>query len=163
MPASWMTEYPTIDFDDAVFPMLFSSEGAVQLLWEVATPCPNVDPATQQPVWDCPQCAGSGVLFAPAVSIFGLFRSQSRWLSFRAEGEFDHGEATLTTPLDVCIGYTDRRVRDRLTVVSDVGDLVRGRVFYPSSPSTPFNFNNVQRAWRVQVQSATQADRLVPQ
>ena len=51
-----------MDIDDSIFPDLFSSEGATALLWEVGTPCPNVDPSTKQPVWDCPLCSGSGVI-----------------------------------------------------------------------------------------------------
>jgi hypothetical protein len=56
----------------------------------------------------------------------------------------------------------DRRVRDRFTIVQE-GDTTAGRVFYPATPPTPFLFDGVQQAWRVQLQAADQADRVVPQ
>jgi hypothetical protein len=101
------------------------------------------------------------VIFAPPTTIQGLFRSQDRWLSFRREGELEHGEAQLTTPLGVRPGYIDRRVRDRFVTLEAVGDFTEGRVFYPAAQAKPFIFNNVQRAWRVSLQAASEADRLV--
>jgi len=63
-------------------------------------------------------------------------------------------------------------VRDRFTTVVAVGDseqplpdglpaTFKGRVFYPAAPAVPFIFNNVQRAWRVQLQSDNLADQPV--
>lgn len=150
------------DLDDGVFAALFTEEGASQLSWEQASRCSCYSSDTKQPAWGCPLCGGSGVIYAAAQTITGLFRSQSRWLSFRREGELDHGEAQLTTPLSVKPGYVDRRVRDRFTVISDSGDASEARVFYPAAPAVPFNFNNVQRAWRVQLQSADRSQQLVP-
>lgn len=153
------------DFDDDIFAEVFDDEGAVALSWEVASACDCITPDTKQPVWGCPHCSGTGVQYATPVVITGLFRSQSRWLSFRREGELDHGEAQLTTPLTVKPGYTDRRVRDRFTAVPPVTDgevtlpvptlpaEFSDRVFYPAAPAVPFIFANVQRAWRVQLQS----------
>ena len=151
------------DLDDAIFTSIFAGEGAVGLSWEVASRCPCYSTDTKQPQWDCPQCTGYGVIFAAKQTVYGLFRSQSRWLSFRSEGELDHGEASLTTAMTAKPGYTDRRVRDRYTTLSVADDVAPGRVFYPAAPAVPFIFNNAQRAWRVQLQSATQQDRVVPQ
>lgn len=151
----------TADLDTAIFEGVFTAEGAVGLSWEVASRCPCYTDDSKQPEWGCPKCSGIGVIFTPPVTIQGLFRSQDRWLSFRRQGELDHGEAQLTTPLDVRPGYTDRRVRDRLTTLQAVGDAAEGRVFYPSAPAKPFIFANVQRAWRVSLQAASENDRLV--
>ncbi len=152
---------PSIDLDTAIFEELFSWEGAVALSWEVASPCPNESKDSKQPQWGCPECGGTGVIYAAPVTIYGLFRSQDRWLSFRREGELEHGEAQLSTPLSVRPGYVDRRVRDRLTTLQAIGDAAEGRVFYPAAPAKPFIFNNVQRAWRVSLQAASENDRLV--
>lgn len=150
------------DVDTGIFEELFSTwEGAVELTWEAATRCTCETPDSKQPLWGCPQCKGTGVIYAAPTRIKGLFRSQDRWLSFRREGELDHGEVQLTTPLSVKPGYVDRRVRDRFTTVAAVGDLAEGRVFLPSAPSSPFIFANVQRAWRVTVQALDEDQRLV--
>lgn len=144
------------DLDDALFAeILTSDEGAVPLQWEVASRCSCTTSDTHQPVWGCPKCGGGGVLYAPGSTITGLFRGQSRWLSFRREGELDHGEAQLTTSLAIKPGYTNRRVRDRFTCLPATGDPATERVFYPAAPAVPFIFAGVQRAWRVQLQSAS--------
>jgi hypothetical protein len=153
---------PTVvDLDSAIMEGIFSWEGAVALGWEIASRCSCYSEDSKQPEWGHESCKGTGILHAPPVTTYGLFRSQDRWLSFRREGELDHGEASLTTPLDVRPGYVDRRVRDRFTVLEAVGDPGEGRVFYPAAEAKPFIFNNVQRAWRVSVQAASEADRLV--
>lgn len=162
-----------MDLDDAILAdVLGFEEGAVTLQWEQASRCGCSTDDTHQPAWGCPHCGGSGVKYADAQAITGLFRSQSRWLSFRREGEIDHGEAALTTPLNVRPGYTDRRVRDRFTVPEVVTDGERqlpvnnlplefvGRVFYPAAPAVPFIFDGAQRAWRVQLQSADSGQQL---
>ena len=163
----------TVDLDDGIFQQILdSSEGAVQLSWEQASRCDCTTSDTKQPVWGCPDCGGSGVIYTAAQTITGLFRSQSRWLSFRREGEIDHGEASLTTPLNVRPGYTDRRVRDRFTTIPAVSDgevilpaglpvELQDRVFYPAAEAVPFIFNGAQRAWRVQLQSASLDQQLV--
>lgn len=148
--------------DDAIFADLFQSEGAITMTWEVASRCTCWSADSRQPLWDCPLCSGYGVQFTQPVTITGLFRSQSRWISPRREGEIDHAEAQLTTPLSVKPNYTDRRVRDRF-IVTQEGDTNKGRVFYPATPPTPFLFDGVQYAWRVQLQGADQDDRVVPQ
>jgi hypothetical protein len=149
------------DLDDAIIAeILGDEEGAVTLQWEVASRCSCITADTKQPRWECPLCAGSGVAYANPQSITGLFRSQSRWLSFRREGEFDHGEASLTTALSIRPGYTDRRVRDRFTTTAVSPDVAEGRVFYPAAPAVPFIFAGAQRAWRVQLQSAELAQQL---
>lgn len=153
------------DLDDDILASIFTlgeGQGAVQLTWEVASRCVCYSADSRQPNWGCPTCSGSGVAYAAPQTVAGLFRSQSRWLSFRREGELDHGEAQLTTPLSVKPGYSDRRVRDRLTVPVATGDSTDGRVFYPAAPAVPFLFNNVQRAWRVQLQSAETTQQLNP-
>lgn len=149
------------DVDDALFEELFTWEGAVGLAWEQASRCSCWTDDSKQPTWGHPPCKGTGILHTPPQTIQGLFRSQDRWQSFRREGELEHGEAQLTTPLSVRIGYVDRRVRDRLVALEAVGDAAKGRVFYPAAPAKPFIFNNVQRAWRVSLQAASEDDRLV--
>jgi len=149
------------DLDAAVFEDIFTGEGASQLAWETATPCGCYSVDTDQPEWGCAKCAGTGVLYAAAQTISGLFRTQTRYLSFRREGELAHGDAQLTTPLDVKPGYLNRRVRDRLTVLSATGDASEGRVFFPATQAVPFLFNNVQRAWRVALDAADESQRLV--
>lgn len=147
--------------DAAIIAGIFQEDGATELAWERATRCDCYTDDTHQPRWGCPTCGGTGVNYAAPVTIRALFRGQSRWLSFRREGEFDRGEAELTTPLDAQPGYTDRRVRDRYTVLVDAADAAPGRVFYPAAQPVPFNFGNQQHAWRVQLQSAEQSERLV--
>lgn len=150
------------DVDTAIFEELFENwEGAVALTWEVASRCTCYTQDSKQPTWGHEPCNGTGVIYTPPVTVQGLFRSQDRWLSFRREGELDHGEAQLTLPLDVKPGYIDRRVRDRFTTLEAVGDAAEGRVFLPSAPAKPFIFNNVQRAWRVTVQALDETQRLV--
>jgi hypothetical protein len=151
-----------VDLDDAIFEQLFGEwEGAVALDWEVASRCSCYSTDSRQPDPRHELCKGYGVVYAEPVRTAGLFRSRSQWLSFRAEGELEHGEATLTLPLDVKPHYTDRRVRDRFRVVS-TDDSLAGRVFVPAAQPVPFVFANVQRAWRVQVQMLAQDNRLVP-
>lgn len=148
------------DVDTAIFEELFGWEGAVALSWQAASRCSCYSEDSRQPAWGHQPCGGTGVLLAPAVTIYGLFRAQDRWLSFRREGEIEHGQAQLTTPLSVRPGYIDRRVRDKLTVLQAVGDAEEGRVFYPAAAARPFIFNNVQRAWRVALQAADETQRL---
>ena len=148
--------------DDAIFADLFISEGAITLDWETATRCSCWSDDSKQPDWNHDVCGGTGIIYAAPQRVTGLFRSQSRWISPRREGEIDHGEAQLTTPLSVKPNYVDRRIRDRFTVVQE-GDTPAGRVFYPATPPVPFLFDGVQYAWRVQLQAADQADRVVPQ
>lgn len=150
------------DLDTAIFEELFGSwEGAVALSWEQASRCSCYSEDSKQPEWGHAPCNGTGTLFAGPQTVRGLFRSQDRWLSFRREGELDHGEAQLTTALSVRPGYIDRRVRDRLTTLEAIGDAAEGRVFYPAAPARPFIFANVQRAWRVALQAADDDQRLV--
>lgn len=152
-------DQPSADVDDAIFASLFDDwEGAVPLRWEQATRCGCFSIDSRQPNARCPSCSGTGVSYGPPTSITALFRSQTRWESFRAEGEIDHGEASLTTPLSVMPTYVDRRVRDRFTVMAALDDIPRGRVFVPSAPPVPFVFAGRQRAWRVQVQSMSEAN-----
>jgi hypothetical protein len=147
--------------DDALFEELFAWEGASAITWEVASRCSCFTEDSKQPEWGHPPCKGTGVLYAPPVTIQGLFRSQDRWQSFRREGELERGEAQLTTPLSVKPGYVDRRIRDRFTVLQAVGDAAEGRVFFPASEAKPFIFENQQRAWRVSLQAADESQRLV--
>lgn len=151
------------DLDDAIFADLFAAEGAQPLLWEVASRCSCYSTDSHQPTWGCTLCGGLGAVFAPPVPVTGLFRSQTRWQGPREQGEIAHGEAQVTTPLSVKPGYTDRRVRDRFTVLPATGDAAEGRVFYPAADPVPFLFAGVQRAWRVTLQSLEQSQRLIPQ
>lgn len=148
------------DVDSAILEGVFELEGASTLLWEVASRCTCWSEDTKQPDWNHGLCGGRGVLYAPAVSIPGLFRSQSRWISARREGELDHAEATLTVPLEYKPGFTDRRVRDRYTVTDAPDDAPDGRLFVPSGPPVPFLFANVQRAWRCQVAAVNASDEV---
>lgn len=150
------------DIDADLFADLFDedSEGAVAMLWERAVECDCgvIDPDTRQPRWgqDCPECNSQGVRYLPGIEIHGLFRGRSQYQSYRRQGEFQHGEAQLTTPLAVCPNYTDRRLRDRLTIRESHGDSERGTVFFPATKPIPFIFAGRQRAWRVQVASIDQ-------
>lgn len=148
------------DLDTALFEEIFTAEGATELAWERAEVCGCYSTDTQQPQWGCPKCDGTGVIYQDAQTIRGLFRDQSRYLSFRPEGELAHGEAQLTTPLNVRPGYINRRVRDRFTVLpAQDGD--EARAFFPAAQAAPFMFGDVQRAWRVQLQAADETQRLV--
>jgi hypothetical protein len=151
------------DLDDALFAdVIFALEGAVEMTWEVATRCTCYDPDTEQPTWGHAPCQGSGVLYAPAVPCVGLFRSRQNWISPRREGEFQHSDSSVSFPTQTKPNYIDRRVRDRFTVVKAQGDLEAGTVFYPAGQPNPFIFDGEQLAWRVQLQSAEQDQRLVP-
>jgi hypothetical protein len=151
------------DLDDAIFSdIIFALEGAVPMTWEVASRCTCYDADTEQPDWNHQECHGSGVLYAAPVSVVGLFRSQSRWISPRREGELEHGEASVSFPTETKPSYVDRRVRDRFTVVQAQGDMAAGTVFYPAGQPTPFIFDGEQLAWRVQLQMVEQNQRLVP-
>lgn len=148
---------PSPDPDDDIFSSMFDlgeSDGAVELDWEQATECQCLTADTKQPAWNCPQCGGKGVRYLPARRITGLFRGRTQFQSYRREGELAHGEAQLTTPLSVKPGFVSRLVRDRITVRAAVADAVDDTVFYPATPPIPFVFNSIQRAWRVQLQSA---------
>lgn len=168
----------SLDFD--IITSIFEGEGSTVLQWEVGTRCVCYSDDSHQPRWSANPpagctCGGFGVIYAAPVAVVGLFRSQSRFMSPRAEGELDHGEASLSTPkMPVPIagttypacrpGYTDRRVRDRFTVAiepqSDVDD---DRVFYPAAKAVPFLVNDEHLAWRVQLQSLSQINRGAPQ
>lgn len=164
-PTHYPPPPPSPDPDDGLFSDLFDlgvTEGAVQIAWQQATPCQCLTPDTKQPDYSCAQCGGTGVRYEPARQITGLFRGQSRWLSFRRQGEIDHGEAQLTTPLSVKPGYVSRLIRDRLTIPAAPNDESEGRVFYPAASPVPFIFNSIQRAWRVQLQSAELSQQLAP-
>jgi hypothetical protein len=151
------------ELDDGLFAdVIFALEGAVAMTWEVASRCTCYDPDTEQPDWNDPVCHGSGVTYAPPVAVAGLFRSQSRWISPRREGEIEKGEASVSFPTSVKPNYTDRRVRDRFTVTQASGDLAAGTVFYPAGQPVPFIFDGEQLAWRVQLQGLEQDQRLVP-
>lgn len=149
--------------DSELVAQIFTWEGASTLGWEVATRCDCWSEDSHQPAWGHQACGGFGVLYAAPVTITGLFRSQGRWVTPHSMGEFDHGEAQLTTPLSAKPHYTDRRVRDRFTVVPASDDETEGRVFYPAGPPSPFLFGNEHLAWRVQLQSLEQRDRVVEQ
>ena len=149
-----------MDIDSMFFELIEDGEGMSELHWEQAEACPRTDAATKQPLWECPLCNGTGVIYQAAQLIQGLFRSQARELSFRRQGEFAHGDALLTTMLAVKPSYVDRRVRDRFTVLPATGDAGEQRVFYPSAPAVPFIVADIQRAWRVTLQAASNLDRL---
>lgn len=159
--------------------MVFEGEGSSVLTWEQGTRCVCFSEDSKQPKWSAHpppgcSCGGYGVIYAEPLDVVGLFRSQGRFNDFRAEGEFDHGEAALSTPkmpvtrngvtYPACKpGYTDRRVRDRFKVLASEGDAAEGRVFYPAAKAVPFLVGNVQYAWRVQLQALAQEDRIAPQ
>lgn len=165
---------------DLAFQMIWRGEGAVHLRWEAASRCTqprgNGDPCTsadtRQPSWDCTLCGGLGVVFAAPVDVVGLYRSRSAWTQKRMSGEHVMGEAELTTPSVAiagispawCPGWSDDRVRDRLTAVAAFGDVAPGTVFCPSTRAVPFIFNNVQEGWRVQLQAVdNELTRVRPQ
>lgn len=166
--------------DASIVTLIFEGEGSTVLQWEQGTRCVCYSDDTKQPAWSAharPGCAcgGFGVIYAAPVPVVGLFRSQSRFMSPRMQGELDHGEAALTTPkMPVPIagttypacqpGYTDRRVRDRFTVaIEPASDAADDRVFYPAAKAVPFLVNNEHLAWRVQLQSLSQINRVQPQ
>ena len=149
--------------DDAIFAMLFASEGAVTLTWEAASRCTCWSEDTKQPQWGHELCGGLGTQYAFAMPVRALYRGRSQWNSHRSSGQHPLGEAQLTTPLDVKPAYVDDRVRDRFTVVDAQGDLAAGTVWYPAAKPVPFIFAGAQRAWRVQLQGADQATRTLPQ
>lgn len=149
--------------DEIFRDVIFKGEGASRMLWEVATRCDCYSDDTRQPEWGCLTCSGFGVTYAAPVEVRGLFRSQARWTSRQMSGEHGLGEASLTLPLDVKPNFVDERFRDRFTIIPATGDADQGRVFYPAADPVPFLFDNVQRAWRVQVQSLQQDTRLIPQ
>lgn len=164
-PSSPAVPPPSPDPDDDIFSELFDlgvTEGAVPVSWERATACQCLTPDTKQPVWGCPHCGGDGVTYSTAEQITGLFRGRTQFQSFRREGELAHGEAQLTTPLSVKPVYVDRLVRDRLTILAAAGDQQEGTVFFPATPAIPFIFDGLQRAWRVQLQSARRSQELAP-
>ncbi len=144
--------------DDTLLEDLFTWEGASPLLWERASRCTCWSEDTKQPEWGHEVCGGKGVVYADPVEITGLFRSQSRWVNARREGELDHAEATLTVRVEHKPGYVDRRVRDRYLVGPATDDAPEGRMFVPSGPPTPFIFDGVQHAWRIQVAAVSSED-----
>ena len=148
----------TVDSD--LVAAIFTWEGASTLTWEVASRCSCYSDDSHQPGWDHPACGGTGVLYATAVPIKALFRSQARWRDPEMMGELQLGEAQLTTPLDVKPTYVDRRVRDRFTVTNATGDATAGRIFLPAAQPVPFLFGDTHLAWRVQVQSLEQTARV---
>lgn len=149
----------TVDVDTSIFEGLFSWEGAVAMSWERASAAPGESEDSHQPRWDGPN--PQGVVYSEPVTIYGLFRSQDRFLTHRREGEIEHGDAQFTTPIQVRPGYVDMRVRDRFVTLEAVGDIEEGRVFVPSAPARPFIFNRIQRAWRVNLQSVNESQRAI--
>lgn len=149
--------------DAATFASIFAGPGASRLQWEHATRCGCYTDDSAQPTWGCPTCSGYGAVFAAPVEIRALFGSRSAWRVPHVAGQFTHGEARLTTPVAVEPGYVDDRVRDRFRVIDAPGDVAPGRVFYPVAKAVPFLLGSVQRAWRVQLTSLDQEQRLVPQ
>lgn len=165
--------------DADVIREIFTGEGASILTWERGERCVCFSDDSKQPRWSANPppgctCGGYGAIYAPAILVTGLFRSQTRFKSARAQGELDHGEASLTTPKmpvtregvtypECKPGYTDVRVRDRFTVVAAGDDSIEGRIFYPAAKAVPFLVGNTQMAWRVQLQALAQEDRLAPQ
>lgn len=147
------------------FELITEGAGASELAWEIGAPCTcALNARTRQPQWTCPDCAGLGATYSPPVTIRGLFRSQSRWTNKQASGEHSLGDAQLSTlSIEHRPGYTDARVRDRFTVLASPTDTDRGRVFYPATQAVPFLIGNLQRGWRVQLQSLEQATRALPQ
>lgn len=151
--------------------LVFAGPGASVLQWERGTRCDCYNAATDQPEWGHAPCGGFGVIYADPIDVRVLFRSQGRWQSFRMEGQIALGEAELTTPRFSGPGgvvacepsYTDDRVRDRFRVPAADGDAEAGRVFYPASTPIPFLMANTHLAWRVQLQSMEQDDRVTPQ
>lgn len=156
---------------------LFQSSNATVLNWQQASPCTGVpgcpNPETKAPLWGCSKCGGTGVALADAVQVLALFRSQEKWLGKQPEGEYDLGQAQLTTPaVDITLdgvtypackpGYVDRYVRDRFTVVHAAGDTADGRVFVPAAHVVPFIWAGATLGWRVLVQSLADKQRVVP-
>lgn len=152
-----------MSLDSQVIASIFASEGASSLTWEVASACKCFSRDTLQPNPNCPDCNGYGTVFAAEQTVKGLFRTQSRWISPRQEGELARGDAQLTTPLDVKPGYRDRRIRDRFTVVQATGDARIGKVFFPAAEPVPFLFHDEHLGWRVTLQSLEQSQRIEPQ
>lgn len=148
--------------DEALIADIFTAEGASSMTWEVASRCNCYTADSHQPQWDHEACGGTGVLYAAAVIVRGLFRSQQRWRDPEMMGELQLGEAMLTLPLDVKPNYVDRRVRDRFTVVNATGDAQAGRIFVPAAQPVPFMFGDKHLAWRVQIQSLEQTARVTP-
>lgn len=151
----------TVDLDTAIFEEIFAAEGSSELKWEQAEACDCYSEDSGQPQWGHERCGGTGILYAEPIVIRALLYSQSRWLSFRREGEVSHGEIELRTPLSVKPGYVNRRVRDRFTMLPAQGDSTEGRVYVPSTQPRPFIFGNVQRAWRVTLEALDETNRLV--
>lgn len=160
-----------MDLDDDVFAAMFAlgeGQGAVPMLWEQAVRCDEcLTDDTKQPRWgqECAACGpagGNGVVYLPGEQVTGLFRSRTQYQSYRQEGELAHGEAELTTPLNVKPGFVDRLVKDRFTILAALGDAEEGTAFYPTTTPVAFIFNGVQRAWRVQVALAKRSQELVP-
>src|SRR4051794_5018458 len=131
--------------------------------WEAATRCTCWTDDTRQPEWGHEPCGGLGVVYEAPVDVRVLFRGQAKWTGRHSSGELAQGEAQLTTPLDVVPTYVDDRVRDRFSTTAAIGDLEAGRVFYPAAEAVPFIFAGAQRAWRVQLQSLEQKNRLQAQ
>jgi hypothetical protein len=134
----------------------------VELRWEAASRCTCWNDDTKQPGWDHQPCGGTGVLYAPAVIVRGLYRSRSEWRSRHMQGEHRLGEAQLTVPLNARPGYVDARVRDRYTVTHAVGDAEAGSTWLPAATAVPFLWMGEQEAWRVQLQGLDQSTRVKP-
>lgn len=148
--------------DAAIFDLIFNSEGALHVSWEVASRCDCYSQDTRQPEWGHEACAGLGAIYAPAVTIRALFRAQSRWSGRRVTGQMALADAQLTTRLEHKPGWVDERIRDRYVLLDATGDSA-GKIFYPSAAAVPFVVDGVQRAWRVQLQGLDQNTRTLPQ
>ena len=147
------------------FELIGAGAGVSELAWEIGSRCDcQINARSKQPQWTCPDCGGLGAVYTAPVTIKAIFRAQSRWTSKHMSGEHSLGDAQLSTlSIDERPGYTDARVRDRFTVLVSPTDPARGRIFYPATQAVPFLIGNVQRGWRVQLQSLEQATRTVPQ
>jgi len=85
-------------------------------IWEQATPCPCINPETNQPKTDCPLCFGRGFIYREMYTLTIAYTSDDRGAYFGSQGQQDHG-VTTGTPQVTENGIEDGiAIRDRLTI-----------------------------------------------
>lgn len=82
-----------------------------QFLWQKSYACPCINPATQSPQPQCPQCHGKGHIWAEPIAGIAGVPSQSVQRKFSQIGQWEAGDMILTIPSDsplYDIGMYDR-------------------------------------------------------
>jgi hypothetical protein len=116
-----------VDFNPALLDQVIKSHGK-RMLWAKGTFCSNTIPSDpDRHKADCTICDGNGIVYSQEKEIRAVAQSIALENVFRAEGRFDLGTMTVTTPSNVDIGPWDR-LKMVLSIVRERHNLIRNSV-----------------------------------